>query len=84
MIKSDVKNQYIKDVSCLDKIDIYRICEMYDVHGPKEHAVKKILMAGRRGGGKTEKRDIKEAIVSLTRHLEMIEEGINVTSLREV
>lgn len=56
------------------KLDPYRIFDLYGVtDGPTQHAIKKLLCAGRRGA-KTKKQDIQEAIQSLQRGLEMMEE----------
>ena len=66
-------NHYFRDVSHLDKIDIYRFCALFDVTGPLEHALKKIACAGKRGSKDYEK-DLREAISSIGRALEMREE----------
>jgi len=61
-------------------IDIYRICQLFEVNDPsgaKQHAIKKILMAGKRGA-KSEYSDIQEAIDTLNRWQDMrIEEDFN-------
>lgn len=63
---------YFKDVSNLDKIDIYRVLELWEVHHPcLQHAAKKILVAGNRGHKNIEK-DIQEAIDSLERYKQML------------
>jgi hypothetical protein len=65
---------YYKDVSHLQKVDIYRILELYNVTNPcVQHAVKKLLCAGGRGAKGTD-RDLIEAIDSITRALDMIAE----------
>lgn len=66
-------SHYHKDVSHLKKIDVYRVCRLWNVTGAKEHAVKKILCSGLRGV-KEAKQDIEEAIASLQRELQMMEE----------
>lgn len=59
---------YQKDVSHLQTLDIYRVCQLYDVTDPCiQHAVKKLLCAGQRGA-KTEVQDVQEAIDTLTRY----------------
>lgn len=68
-------NHYFRDVSHLDKIDIYRFCELFGVTGPLEHALKKITCAGKRGA-KDEIKDLNEAIDSIKRKIEMIEEDL--------
>lgn len=66
-------NHYYRDIAHLKKIDIYRFCELYDVTGPLEHALKKIACAGERGVKDTIK-DLGEAIDSINRKIEMIHE----------
>lgn len=66
-------SHYFRDISHLDKIDIYRFCELFGVTGPLEHALKKITCAGKRGA-KDEIKDLNEAIDSIKRRIEMLEE----------
>lgn len=55
------------------KIDPYRIFEIYQIsNAAQQHAIKKLLRAGK--GEKPLGKDIREAIDSLNRWLEMIEE----------
>ena len=66
-----MNNPYIKDVSNLDKIDIYRILNIYEVSDHAlGHAIKKLLCAGNRGH-KDKYQDVVEACKSLDRWLEM-------------
>lgn len=61
-------SHYFKDVSKLQTIDVYRVLSLYEVTDPcLQHAVKKLLVAGGRGGGKDIRRDVQEAIDTLTR-----------------
>lgn len=54
--------------------DVYRICKDFDVTNPAlQHALKKVLAAGGRGA-KSPEQDVKEAILSLQRWLEMEQE----------
>jgi len=63
---------YHKDVRHLESVDVYRVLELFGVTSPTlQHAVKKLLVSGRRGGGKDQIKDVKEAIDSLERFLEM-------------
>lgn len=72
-----MNNPYIKDVSNLDKIDIYRILDLYQVTNPAiQHAIKKLLCAGQRGS-KNEYQDVVEAAKSIDRWLDMKREDIN-------
>lgn len=62
---------YFRDVRHLDKIDIYRVAQLFDVSDPAlQHALKKIMAAGRRGA-KDSAKDVGEAIVALRRWQEM-------------
>lgn len=68
---------YYKDITNLKKLDVYRIAELYNVNGAIEHAIKKLLLAGGRGV-KDMRTDIQEAIDSLNRKLEMLNEDEDV------
>ncbi len=66
---------YHKPVGHLKYVDVYRVLSLFNVTDPCiQHAVKKLLVPGRRSGGKTLEQDIREAIVSLNRALQMIAE----------
>lgn len=68
---------YFKDVRHIDTLDVYRVLDLFEVekHGhPISHAAKKLLLSGVRTGGKDVEADIREAIDSLMRWLEMREE----------
>lgn len=68
-------NLYVKDISNLDKIDIYRILELYEVNDHAlGHAIKKLLCAGNRGH-KDKYQDVVEACKSLDRWLDMQREN---------
>lgn len=74
-------NHYKKDVRHLDYIDVYRILDLFGVTDPcEQHAAKKILCAGMRGNKSTEQ-DITEAIDSLNRRLEMVNENKSIKSV---
>lgn len=63
---------YHKDVSNLNFIDIYDILYLYNVTDPTiQHAIKKLLVPGGRGGNKDFEEDITEAIDSLVRGKEL-------------
>lgn len=63
---------YFKDVRRFDDIDVYRVLALFEVADPcLQHAVKKLLVAGGRGGGKDVSRDVQEAIDTLQRWQEM-------------
>jgi hypothetical protein len=57
------------------EIDVYRVLELFDVTDQAiGHAIKKLLVAGGRGGGKSIVKDIGEAIDTLKRWQEMRQE----------
>lgn len=65
-------SHYYKAVTGLDFVDVYRVLHLFNVTDPcLQHAVKKLLVAGGRGGGKDITRDIQEAIDTLKRWQEM-------------
>lgn len=64
---------YYRDVRHLEKIDIYRFCDLFGITGPLEHALKKIACAGQRGA-KDFYKDLDEAISSINRAIEMRKE----------
>lgn len=64
-------SHYVKDVSKLQKLDVYRVLELFEVKSPAiQHAIKKLLAAGKRGSKSVEK-DVEEAIISLERWQDM-------------
>lgn len=67
---------YFKDVSHLAEIDVYRVCDLYcdDRSGATQHAIKKLLLPGERGAGKSREKDYREAIDTLQRKLAMMRE----------
>lgn len=74
--KEEKHKHYRKDVSKFKTIDIYRILDLYYVTDPCiQHAIKKLLVAGGRGAGKSIEKDIDEAIDSLQRWIEMKKEN---------
>ena len=71
-------NHYFKDVSHLNKIDIYSVLELFEVTNPCiQHAVKKLLCAGKRGS-KDFNKDIQESIDTLLRLQEMTKDNESV------
>lgn len=68
---------YYKDVRHIDYVDVYRVVSLFDCekHGHAiSHAAKKLLLTGARTGGKDVETEVREAIDSLHRWLEMREE----------
>lgn len=73
---------YFRDVSALEKIDIYRFLDLFGVTGsPHQHAIKKIACAGQRGA-KDARKDLNEAMVSIKRALEMLDEDDRAAMIR--
>lgn len=65
-------SHYFKDVSGLGTVDVYRVLLLFGVTDPcLQHAIKKLLVAGGRGGGKDISRDVREARETLERWEEM-------------
>ncbi len=65
-------SHYFKDVKRLKFVDVYRVLRLFQVIDPElQHAIKKLLVAGGRGGGKDISRDIQEAIDTLRRWQEI-------------
>jgi len=70
-------DHYHKDVSGLKTLDVYRVLSLFKVvHPCLQHAIKKLLCAGVRGG-KDFDQDIQEAIDTLQRLQEMQREENN-------
>lgn len=67
-----VVNQYAVDFHG-HTLDVYRIAELYTLPYPLAHAVKKIVLCGRRGE-KSARQDLEEAKLSLDRMIEMWDE----------
>ena len=69
-------SHYFKDVSKLETIDVYRVLDLFDVTNQAlGHAIKKLLVAGGRGAGKSIEKDIQEAIDTLLRYQEIQKEN---------
>lgn len=65
-------SHYFRRVTGLDWIDLYRFFLLFDVTDPcLQHAIKKLVVPGMRGGGKTERKDVEEAVDTLQRWLEI-------------
>ena len=67
-------SHYFKDVSGLDEIDVYKVCELFEINDPsgaKQHAIKKLLCSGQRGA-KGERKDLEEARDTIVRKLSMM------------
>lgn len=63
---------YHKPVNGRETIDVYDVLDMFEVDThPIGHAIKKLLVAGKRGGGKDRARDFQEAIDSIQRAIEI-------------
>lgn len=65
-------NHYFKDCP-YDKVDVYLVCELFEINDPSgalHHAIKKLLCSGYRGV-KDKEQDIREAVDSLNRYLDI-------------
>lgn len=68
-------NHYFKSVAGLQDVDVYRVLLIFGITDPcLQHAIKKLLVAGGRGGGKDISRDVQEAADTLARWQEMRQE----------
>ena len=77
-IEATKHDHYFHDVKALEKVDIYRVLELFGVSShPIGHAIKKLLAAGQRGR-KNSWQDVQEAIDSLRRWQEMREEDAQI------
>lgn len=66
---------YFKSV--LTEADVYRFCQLFDVDDPSgatQHAIKKLVLPGQRGGNKGKWKDMQEAVDTLNRRIEMARE----------
>lgn len=76
--KKEKYSKYFRDISHLEKIDIYRFLDLFNVTDHAiGHAIKKLVIPGIRTGGKTTKQDLEEAMDTIKRKLEMMEEDDN-------
>ena len=67
-------NHYFKNTVHLNAVDVYRVLELFEVTHPcLQHAIKKLLCAGQRGG-KDMEQDVQEAIDALVRWQDMSQE----------
>lgn len=72
--KSNIEKypKYFKDVSAYEELDVYLLLEIFEVTDHAiGHAIKKLLLAGVRSGGKPASKDIEEARDTLNRWLEI-------------
>lgn len=70
---------YFIDVSHIDRLDVYRLLDLFKVTCPvAQHIVKKALAAGQRGHKDT-RRDWQDIADSAARRLQMIDEDIAIT-----
>lgn len=72
-VDNRIKNShYYKGVAHLNEVDVYRVLQLFEVTDPcLQHAIKKLLVPGKRSGGKDRMADVREAIYSLERWQEM-------------
>jgi hypothetical protein len=84
-IKATRKHSHYFKPCPFDEIDVYRVLELFSITDQAiGHAIKKLLVAGGRGGGKSIDKDIQEAIDTLERWKDMRAEEINARMFAEV
>lgn len=72
---------YFRSVSHLKEIDIYRFLDLFGVTDQAlGHAIKKLVAPGGRGAGKDFRKDVQEAIDTLQRRLDMMDEDAAVVA----
>lgn len=75
MVSARKHAHYFRNVAHLTEVDVYRVLELFNVTDQAlGHAIKKLLAPGGRGAGKDFRKDVQEAIDTLTRRLEMLDE----------
>lgn len=80
--KEEKYSKYFRNVSHLEKIDIYRFLDLFNVTDHAiGHALKKLALAGVRTGEKSIREDLEEAQDTIKRKLEMMEEDDNFSSI---
>lgn len=73
---------YFRSVANLTEIDLYRFFDLFGVTDQAlGHAIKKLVVPGMRGGGKPARVDIQEAIDTLQRRLEMMDEDARLVEV---
>ena len=74
-------NHYFRDCP-YDKIDVYRIIDIFEITDPvAQHILKKCIATGKRGH-KDEERDWQDILDSAQRRLDMIAEDAKITSAK--
>ena len=77
---SEKHNHYFRDCP-YDKIDVYRIIDIFEITDPAaQHILKKCIATGKRGH-KDEKRDWQDILDSAQRRLDMIAEDSKITEV---
>ena len=73
----DKHSHYFKDVSKLDRLDVYRLLALFDVTDPAlQHIIKKARCAGKRGA-KDFAKDVREIADTANRRVQMlVEDGL--------
>ena len=78
---SEKHNHYFRDCP-YDKIDVYRIIDIFEITDPAaQHILKKCIATGKRGH-KDEKRDWQDILDSAQRRLDMIAEDSKITVVK--
>lgn len=75
---------YFRSVAHLGEIDIYRLLDLFGVTDQAlGHAIKKLVAPGGRGAGKDFRKDVQEAIDTLQRRLEMLDEDAAASAAKD-
>ena len=78
---SEKHNHYFRDCP-YDKIDVYRIIDIFEITDPAaQHILKKCIATGKRGH-KDEQRDWQDILDSAQRRLDMIAEDSRITAVK--
>lgn len=66
-------SHYFKDVSDYKEIDVYALCKIFEIDDPSgctQHAIKKLLVTGKRGH-KDRLRDLQDVVDTVKRLIEL-------------
>ena len=72
-----MKNKYLRKIITDSEglIDVYSVLQAFEVDPVLVNAVKKLLMAGKRGY-KDQRKDLEEAVFGINRKLEMLNDEV--------
>jgi len=74
---------YFRDVTHLERLDVYRVLDLFGVECPvAQHVIKKAMAAGKRGH-KSLRKDWQDIADSANRRLRMLDEDARIEKRRE-